>query len=115
MTNIYDGERLLNTTIDTNVMNTVTASSDVSTCDQVTFYVTGRTGAHDSHVVTLQFSSDNTNFHDSPFSITGVGCLQVTDIKSVYYIRLKVTTAEGALSTSEVSFDPSRELKKTWC
>lgn len=100
--------------LDTDSTATKTAGVDVKTCSQLTFYVIKNTGAHVNHVVTLQFSPENVNasYQDSQYTITGSGCLHVSDIESVAWVRLKVTTAEGGTSTSDLAIDPSRNVKR---
>lgn len=111
MTEIYHSQKT--TGVDTNAASK-TAGVDVSNCDQVTIYVNGVTGVHNNHVITVQFSHENVNssYQNSLHTIAGTGCLQITDIKSVYWMRLLVTTVEGALSTCDLCVDPSRERKR---
>jgi len=115
MTEIYPkgGQK---TSVDMNT-NATTTGMDTSTCDQVTFYVNGLTGAHANHIVTLQFSHEDVDgsYQNSTHTKTGQGCVQVTDIKSVAWIRLKVTTVEGGVSTADLCVDPSREKAKRFC
>ena len=67
----------------------------------ITFYVIPKTGTHLVHVVTLQYSPDGSTWRDGSNKITGTGCVDVT-VTAARYIRLKVTTAEGGLSTSDI-------------
>lgn len=98
---------------DTNNTATTTAGVDVITCDQLTFYVIPGDGAHENHVVTLQFSPEDVDgsYQDSPHTITKGGCLHVNDIESISWARLKVTTPEGAVSTCDLAIDPSRKVR----
>lgn len=100
--------------LDTNDTDTKTAGVDVKTCSQLTFYVIKNTGTHVNNIVTLQFSPENVDesYQDSQYTIRGSGCLHVSDIESVAWVRLKVTTAEGGTSTSDLAIDPSRDVKR---
>lgn len=99
---------------DTNSLSTKTAGVDVSSCDQLTFYVIPNTGSHATHIVTLQFSPEDVDasYQDSTYNIPGTGCLHVSDIQSVAWVRLKVTVKEGAVSTCDLAIDPSRDVKR---
>lgn len=115
MTEIYPPGGQKTTGVDTDT-NATTAGIDVSTCDQVTFYINNVSGAHSNHVITLQFSHEDVagSYQDSSHTKTGLGCVQVSDIKSVAWIRLKVTTVEGGSSRCDLCVDPSRE-KRRFC
>lgn len=86
---------------DTNSTSTVTTSHD--TLETSTFFceVRAASGTHATHVVTVQCSSDDSNWEDMATTITGTGTATVTDV-GARYVRAKVTTAEGAASTCDI-------------
>jgi len=88
--------------LDTNVLNAVTASLDVTAQQFVSWCVVDATGAHDNHVITMQLSLDNVTFFDSPSKLLGADRISIENNMSVGYIRWKVTTAEGATSTVDI-------------
>lgn len=92
-------------TLDTNDTSSVTDALDISAhkVGAVCFFVFANTGAHTAHVVALQYSPDGTNWETSGSNtITRTGHKVVSDLLGCKYIRLKVTTAEGGASTSDV-------------
>ena len=89
------------TGVDANVLNAVTASLDLFSLKNVSFGVSDESGTHATHVITLQYSADDTNWFDSSHTITGEG--MVDDITTNFqYVRAEVTTAEGAASVVTV-------------
>ena len=88
---------------DTNSTATVTTSIDLARVVNgiITFYVIGVTGGHITHVITMQYSPDGSSWINGANKITGVGCVDVA-VTAARYIRLKVTTAEGGVSTSDI-------------
>ena len=112
MIEIYN--EISETGLDTNSTSTKTAGTDVSTCEEATFYVIAATGAHTTHVVTLQFSHEDVDasYQDSEHTLTGVGCKHVSNIQSVAWMRLKVTTVESGTSTCDMAIDPSRDVRR---
>lgn len=87
----------------TNSTATTTGAIDMArvTCGIITIYVVGVTGTHVNHVVTLQYSPDQSSWIDGSNNIIGVGCLEIP-ATAARHVRLKVTTAEGGLSTSDI-------------
>jgi len=83
---------------DANDTATVTTSIDLELCREVFFTVEADTGTSTTHVVTLQMSADNSNWHDhASAAVTGLGFASGT--VGARWCRLKVTTAQGAAST----------------
>ena len=87
--------------IDTNA-STTTDSLDIGGARLITFQVVAITGTHQTHVITLQCSLDDSNWVNvSDATIAGVGIKSEIQI-SAKYIRLKVTTVEGEASTVDI-------------
>jgi len=77
----------------------VTPTIDIDGRTIVSFGIYSDAGAHATHVVTLQCSLDGTNWHNvTDASITGIGIVGSVTV-GTRYVRLKVSTAEGASST----------------
>lgn len=90
-------------TLDTNVDNAVTGKLDTRRASLVTLHVEGKTGAHTTHVVQLQCSVDGVTWFDvAGETVTGEGIKMASNV-AAQFIRAKVTTPEGATSTSEVT------------
>ena len=95
-------EELAETEIDANSTSTVTASLDISESRLCIFQVLGNTGAHTSHVLTLQCSLDDSVWNViAGATVTGAGVKGEIEVAS-QFIRLKVTTAEGGASTVDI-------------
>jgi len=77
---------------------TVSASLEIKENYNLCFDVLANTGTHSTHVVTLQISSDDSTWTDTAHIITGVGIKDNVQT-AARYVRLKVTTNEGAAST----------------
>ncbi len=88
---------------DTNNVATVTDSIDLNSVVNgvITFFTVANTGAHTTHVITLQYSPDNINWINGAKNLVGIGCVEVP-VTAARYIRLKVTTAEGGASTTDI-------------
>ena len=87
--------------VDANSTSSVTTAIDMDGYFFVGMYVVGATGAHTTHIVTLQSSPDNVTWFDTTHTITGAGA--DTEINCyTNYIRVKVTTAEGGASTVNI-------------
>ena len=68
----------------------------------VSLFVLDDTGAHTTHVMTIQISGDGVNWEDTADTITGVG--SKTNILCIAaFVRAKVTTLEGGASTVDVT------------
>ncbi len=83
--------------------NTVTASIDMNFARDLAFQVIANSGSHSNHVVKLQVSMDDSNWFTTSQSITGVGITPTSFMNLARYARLKVTTAEGAPSTVDLT------------
>ena len=88
--------------VDSNT-NATTTSIPLDGAATVGFYVVAASGAHTTHITTLQISPDaGTTWIDSDSTITGIGALPnipcISDL-----IRTKVTTAEGNASTVNIT------------
>lgn len=89
------------TGIDANSEGAVTGSITLGLFGRVGLFVTGTSGTHSTHVVTLQLSPDGVKWFDTDHVFTGVG----NDHDAVctgQEIRAKVTTAEGSASIIEI-------------
>ena len=86
--------------VDTNVNNTVTDSLYINGNRSIGVYVDDGSGAHTSHIVTIQVSANETDWHDTALTVTGLGFKEGET--TAQYIRAKVTTAEGGASTSDI-------------
>lgn len=92
---------LIQTNIDANALS-VSSWLDIRENTLVSFQVRGNTGSHGSHIVTLQQSFDKTGDALSTSStVTGLGIKDNIQI-STGFVRLKVTTVEGAASTIDI-------------
>jgi len=85
------------TGVDANATTTTTVLH-VEDNTKIAFHVVAASGAHTTHVITLQCSLDNSNWFDTSSTITGVGLLENIDT-TCHFARLKVTTNEGGAST----------------
>ena len=78
-----------------------TAALELELCKEVFFVVEADTGAHTTHVLTLQMSVDGTNWHNhGSATVTGAGFSSAT--VGSRYVRVLVTTLEGGASTVDV-------------
>ena len=87
--------------LDTNNLNATTISLDISDNEAVAFSVVNASGAHTTHVITLQCSLDDSEWFDISTTITGLGVKNNITIITKF-VRLKVTTAEGGTSTVDI-------------
>jgi len=91
------------TGLDANNTASVTNGVDTSQADRAIFYVDANTGTNAAHVLEFQCSYDNTNWHSiSGANLTGIG-YYAFDCKNFNYLRVKVKTAEGGVSTVDVT------------
>jgi len=75
---------------------------DIGIASLVGFQIRGATGAHTTHVVTLQSSVDNINWEDATgATVTGEGFKGEVTISS-QFVRASVTTPEGGASTIDL-------------
>lgn len=82
--------------------SSVTSSFATHGHRNIIFHVVANTGAHTTHVLTLQCSLDDSEWFDiAGATITGVGVKGGITINSEY-VRLKVTTLEGGTSTVDI-------------
>ena len=88
--------------LDTNVVDSVTSSLDLTSHKLFTWAVVDDTGAHDNHEVILQISLDNVNFMDWHSKLGGIDVHQTERRFPVGYVRWKVAKAEGAISTVDI-------------
>ena len=84
--------------LDTEVLSATTASLDVKGNGFVSLHIKAATGAHATHVVTLQCGPDDSTWTDTASTITGEGMVDNVQI-TTRFVRLKVTTADGETST----------------
>lgn len=89
--------------LDTNVQDAVTGKLDTRRTSLVILHIKGTTGAHTTHVVQLQCSVDGATWFDmAGETVTGEGIKMASNV-AAQFLRAKVTTPEGATSTSEVT------------
>lgn len=88
-------------TLDTNVIDTITASLSLTIENLITLYVVAKTGSNRNHRIILEVSPDNgATWIAAPTSIGGLGYL-VSEVVATD-IRAKVNEVEGATSTVTV-------------
>jgi hypothetical protein len=96
----WEPTKLIETSVNANSTASVSAGTALPTQFEYVFIeVKPNLGTHATHVVTLQWSTDNIVWGDSNYSITGTGFFYAYKETGPLYYRLKVTTAEGAIST----------------
>lgn len=92
---------LVETGLDANSTSTVTDSLDIKENKKVALSVNGDTGTHNTHIVSLQCSVDDTVWTTMSDSITGESVKNNVEVIT-RYVRAKVTTAEGGVSTVDI-------------
>lgn len=90
-------------TLDTNVLNATTSSIETFDATYVAVFVVDKAGAHTTHVITLQVSPDNVNWFDTSLTVTGSPGKINGTLCIANYVRGKVTTVEGAVSTVDIT------------
>jgi len=90
----------LQETLDTNT-NATSSIIEMVGRKYIGVYVCGITGTHATHIITLQISPNGTDWFDTADTITGEGYVK-QDLIISDQARVKVTTTEGATSTSKV-------------
>lgn len=94
-------QELGQTGLDANA-TTLSNSLDIGNASLIIFQVLGATGAHTTHILTLQCSVDESNWNDiSGATVTGAGVKGEITVAS-QFVRLKVTTNEGGASTVDI-------------
>jgi len=98
---------------DANDTATVSASFAVpSSVSTVLARIIPVSGNHSTHVITLQTSADDIVWANSAHTITGTGSFRADDI-TANYVRLKVTTAQGAASVVDWKINPTYSGQKS--
>ena len=87
----------VNKAVDTNTSFTG-AALQVTGFPFITMYVVGETGTHASHIVMLQASEDGVTWTNTEDMVTGAAHFNRAKY-TVNYIRVIVSTLEGAAST----------------
>ena len=65
--------------------------------------VIANTGTHATHIIDLQCSSNNSNWHNiNSGDVTGVGITDPPVTVGTRYVRARVSTAEGGASTVDI-------------
>lgn len=85
------------TAIDANAAS-VTTALKINRNQGVGIYIKNETGTSATHVITIQASPDGTNWFDTTGTVTGDTGNAYTQV-SAHFIRAKVTTVEGGVST----------------
>jgi len=94
--------------IDTNNVGAVTGKLNVRALSKITLDVAGVTGTHATHRVALQVSVNGDDWRaaedsaGNPIRIAGDTMLQNIEV-SAAVVRARVSTAEGAVSTCNVT------------
>ena len=96
-----DEHSLNETGVDANSTSSVTAAMPIGDSNHVSLFITGTTGTHGTHVVTMQISPDGVKWFSTAHVVTGLGSLH-DEICTALEVRAKITTAEGAASTIEI-------------
>lgn len=86
--------------LNTNEVGAVTSELFIADNRAVGLYVRGTSGAHDNHVITLQYSVTGNKWFNSGGEVSGIGFVERETVAR--YVRGKVTTAEGAPSTCSI-------------
>jgi len=94
-----DGSSLESEALDSN-SNSTTDSLYINGNTSIGMYVYANSGTNTTHVITIQISMNGSDWQDSSYTVTGAGFVEGTT--SAQYIRGKVTTAQGALSTCDI-------------
>jgi len=97
---------LIQTTCDVNANSTDSVTESLATADAkyLGLFVTGETGSHNNHVVTIQISPDGESWSDNACIVTGAGAVDDALIIAPY-VRAKVKTAEGETSTVSITIN----------
>jgi len=93
------------TAIDANSTASVSASIASTSINGVVVNIEAESGVNDNHIVYLQTSTDDIVWVGTSYFVKGINSTTITGI-SANYIRLAVTTAEGAASTIKWSIKP---------
>ena len=88
--------------LNANSTATVSSALDVSDNKNVSFTVKAASGTHATHIITLQSALETSgDWITTASTLTGIGA--VDNIQTTMkFVRLKVTTAEGAASTVNI-------------
>ncbi len=86
--------------LDANSVGDVSTSLEIKENTIVTMQVIANTGGNTTHIIDLQCSANNSNWHN----VASVNQIGITDGNTIgaRYIRARVSTAEGAASTVDV-------------
>ena len=88
--------------LDANSVGAVSTSLEIKENDTTSMQVIANTGGNTTHIIDLQCSSDNANWHNVVSgSVVGTG-IATGLIVGARYIRARVSTAEGGASTVDV-------------
>ena len=82
--------------IDANIEG-VTDSLTLGDQRLIGFYVNAESGTHNNHILTLQVSSNDSDFYDTTATLIGCGTMP-DKWYSANYVRLKIATPEGVAS-----------------
>jgi len=87
--------------VNANAASTTTAL-EMGDAKSLGFYIVANSGTSTTHVCKLQISPNGTDWQDTTHTVTGIGNLH--DISCIAdYVRIKVTTAQGAVSTVDIT------------
>ena len=95
------GNEYTDSALDANA-SSVTTALKTNSARYVSLFVLADTGAHTTHVITIQISGDGVNWEDTSNTVTGVGS-KINVLCVAGFVRAKVTTPEGGASTVDVT------------
>ena len=94
------GKNYTDLAVDANTASTTTILP-MGNAQYASLFVIAASGAHTTHVITIQISGDGTNWEDTSLTITGTGKI-IGVLCITAFIRAKVTTPEGGASTVDI-------------
>ena len=80
----------------------VSSSLEIKENTEVTMQVINNSGTHDTHIIDLQCSTNNSNWHNVPSGSVNQSGITISVTVSARYIRARVSTVEGEASTVDV-------------
>jgi len=91
------------TTIGVNADATSTTTGlEITENGFVSMQIIANTGTHATHIIDIQCSTNNSNWHDvTGGSVTGVGIVDSIQV-TTQFVRARVSTVEGVASTVNI-------------
>lgn len=91
----------LDTAIDANA-SVSTVGMDLQGNTKVGVYITDVSGAHTTHITTLEISHNNTDWFATTTTITGLGFNQLTEV-AARFARATISLVEGGASVIDIT------------